>query len=470
MPKSDLVITGADLGGPSLVRIRVSQGRITEIGTDLEIGPADRTFEAGGGGVLPGLHDHHVHLYAAAAAEHSLRLGPPDVSEREHLVSVLTEGDRLAPPGAWLRGIQYHESVAGPLDRTSLDAIVPNRPVRIQHRSGSQWILNSRGLELLLPAAFNDDGMERDASGSPTGRLTRMDRWIDDSLGHASPSLEEISGAAARRGITGFTDATPFINSKELTLLARAKDGGRFRQRVSVMTAPGSDVACPKHLSVGPVKVVLDDMTLPTFEELSLTVADSHRAGRAVAVHCVTGVQTVLTSTVLEDVGSIPGDRIEHGSVIPLGLVPALARLKVTVVTNPGFILDRGDHYLSDVEAFEVPNLYRCASLRNAGVSVACGTDAPFGPDDPWAVAQTAVSRKTRSGKSIGPEERVDPWTALSMFLGSSAFPATMRTVSPGAAGDLCLLFPPLREGLRELSVSNVAACIVGGELIADNR
>ena len=235
MPKSDLVITGADLGGPSLVRIRVSQGRITEIGTDLEIGPADRTFEAGGGGVLPGLHDHHVHLYAAAAAEHSLRLGPPDVSEREHLVSALTEGDRLAPPGAWLRGIQYHESMAFEAlrdRRTSLDAIVPNRPVRIQHRSGSQWILNSRGLELLLPAAFNDDGMERDASGSPTGRLTRMDRWIDDSLGHASPSLEEISGAAARRGITGFTDATPFINSKELTLLARAKDGGRFRQGV----------------------------------------------------------------------------------------------------------------------------------------------------------------------------------------------------------------------------------------------
>jgi predicted amidohydrolase YtcJ len=452
------------------VRIRVSQGRITEIGTDLAIGPADRTFDADGGGVLPGLHDHHVHLYAAAAAEHSLRLGPPDVSDREQLVGALTEAGRLAPPGAWLRGIQYHDSVAGPLDRTSLDAIVPNRPVRIQHRSGSQWILNSRGLELLLPAAFNDDGMERDASGSPTGRLSRMDRWIDDSLGHTSPSLEGIGEAAARRGITGFTDATPFTSSKELTELARAKDSGCLRQRVSVMTGPGSGVVCPKHLSVGPVKVVLDDATLPSFEELRLTVADSHRAGRAVAIHCVTRVQTVLASTVLVDVGSIPGDRIEHGGVIPLELVPVLARLGVVVVTNPGFIFDRGDRYLSDVEALEVPNLYRCASLRNAGVSVACGTDAPFGPDNPWAVAQTAVSRKTRSGKFIGPEERVDPWTALSMFLGSSVFPATMRTVSPGGAGDLCVLFPPLGEGLRELSASNVAACIVAGELIADNR
>jgi predicted amidohydrolase YtcJ len=467
---SDLVVTDADLGGPSLVRIRVSQGCITEIGTDLAIGPADRTFEAAGGGVLPGLHDHHVHLYAAAAAQRSLRLGPPDVSEREHLVRTLVEADRQAPPGAWLRGIQYHESVAGPLDRTSLDAIVPDRPVRIQHRSGSQWILNSRGLAWLLPAAFNDEGMERDATGSPTGRLSRMDRWIDDSLGHASPSFEEISGAAARRGITGFTDATPFSSSGDLDDLARAKDRGHLLQRVSVMTAPGSDVGCRRNLSVGPVKVLLDDVTLPNFEELRLTVAETHRAGRAVAVHCVTRVQVVLTATVLEDVGSIPGDRIEHGGVIPLELVPLLARLNVTVVTNPGFILDRGDRYLREVEAMEVPNLYRCASLRNAGVPVACGTDAPFGPGDPWAVAQTAVTRRTRSGESIGPEERVDPRTAISMFLGSSAFPATMRTVSPGAAGDLCLLYPPLREGLRELSVGNVAACVVAGEVIADNR
>lgn len=55
------------------------------------------------------------------------------------------------------------------------------------------------------------------------------------------------------------------------------------------------------------------------------------------------------------------------------------------------------------------------------------------------------------------------------MFLGSSVFSATMRTISPGAAGDLCLLYPPLREGLRELSVNNVAPCIVAGELIAGN-
>ena len=32
--------------------------------------------------------------------------------------------------------IGYHESVAGPLDRDRLDALVPGRPVRVQHRSG----------------------------------------------------------------------------------------------------------------------------------------------------------------------------------------------------------------------------------------------------------------------------------------------------------------------------------------------
>ncbi|WP_229758442.1 hypothetical protein [Peterkaempfera bronchialis] len=52
-------------------------------------------------------------------------------------------------PGTWVRGVGYHESVAGPLDRDRLDALVAHRPVRVQHRSGALWILNSAGAALL---------------------------------------------------------------------------------------------------------------------------------------------------------------------------------------------------------------------------------------------------------------------------------------------------------------------------------
>ena len=52
------------------------------------------------------------------------------------------------PVGAdgWVRAVGYHEAVAGPLDRAALDEVSPPVPVRVQHRSGVLWTLNSAGL------------------------------------------------------------------------------------------------------------------------------------------------------------------------------------------------------------------------------------------------------------------------------------------------------------------------------------
>jgi predicted amidohydrolase YtcJ len=184
----------------------------------------------------------------------------------------------------------------------------------------------------------------------------------------------------------------------------------------------------------------------------------------------VTRVQFVLTLAAFEDAGTLHGDRVEHGSLIPAELIPNLAHLGVTVVTNPGLVFDRGDEYVTDVEPSDRPDLYRCRSLIAANVGVAAGSDAPFGPDDPWAVARAAVTRSTRSGRSIGADERIDARSALSLFLGWAEDPTTQRVVSVGAPGDLCVLATPLREALRSLDSGNVAATVVAGAVVADNR
>src|ERR1039458_1231675 len=129
---ADLVVTGADLGNASLVDIRISQGRIKAMGPDVEIRPVDRVFDASGSAVLPGLHDHHTHLHAAAAARRSVALGPADVSDLGQFAAALREADLVLPEGSWIRGVGYHDRVAGPLDRHRLDEIVPERPVRIR--------------------------------------------------------------------------------------------------------------------------------------------------------------------------------------------------------------------------------------------------------------------------------------------------------------------------------------------------
>jgi len=97
----------------------------------------------------------------------------------------------------------------------------------------------------------------------------------------------------------------------------------------------------------------------------------------------VTRVASVLAVAAWEQVGARAGDRMEHGGVLPPDLVERLAGMGITVVTQPSFLLERGDDYLVEVEADDLPHLYRCASLERAGAGLGGSTDAPFGPEDP---------------------------------------------------------------------------------------
>lgn len=506
---TDLVVQRADLcTGRPPVDLRASGGRIVAVGR-VRPRPVDQVLDAKGCAVLPGLHDHHVHLLAQGAAQQSVQVGPPAVFDAAGFAAALVRADRDLPPGSWIRAVGYHESVAGLLDRTVLDALVPGRRVRVQHRSGIQWTLSTAGLVAVglagpdakgppPPGGAPPPGVERDHDGRPTGRLRRADRWLAGAVGADPPDLAAVGALAAAQGITGFTDATPFACTADLNVLREAVVGGVVPQRVLAMTAPGVGADLPGadlqgadldarplpvgDLAIGPVKVLLDDNDLPDLVALAQTIAAAHHRARPVAVHCVTRVQAVLTMAALEMAGTRRGDRIEHASVLPAELVAAVARLGVTVVTNPGFVRERGDRYLREVDLGDQEDLYRCRTLVDAGAPVAAGTDAPFGPADPWAVVAAAVARRTRSGALLGPGEALSPGAALGLFLGAPGAPGRRRRVVPGAPADLCVLGVPASELWRLLQAGPdaggpvpqgadlVASCVVGGEVVADQR
>ena len=73
---------------------------------------------------LPGLHDHHIHLLAFAASLNSVPCGPPHVTCERELAEAL-RARQPANPGAWIRGVGYHPSVAGDIDRSWLDRVLP---------------------------------------------------------------------------------------------------------------------------------------------------------------------------------------------------------------------------------------------------------------------------------------------------------------------------------------------------------
>jgi predicted amidohydrolase YtcJ len=430
-----MLIQRATLLDGTTTDIRVG-AQIDELGEGLVAQPGEGIVYAGGGTVLPGLHDHHVHLRSAASALDSFIVGPPGVTTKTQLTQLLSNA--TPGPDGWIRAVGYHESVAGELDRAALDAIVRSVPVRIQHRSGVLWMLNSEALGRVGLAEHAD------------GRLRSADRGWSEALQRRESDLAELSRRITATGVTGVTDATPDLDADDMVTLLVAHRRGEFRPRPSFL-APG--------------KIILHDDRLD-LDYLTGWITDLHDAGRPVAVHCVTAAQLVVTIAALRATGSHPLDRIEHAAVVPDDNVADLAELGVTVVTQPNFVAERGDQYLVDVPAAEHGQLWRVASLLNAGVRVALSTDMPFGHGDPWTAMRAAVYRTTLSGAVLNADECVSALTALTMFLGRSDGPGLVRTIETGQPGDLCVLTEPPPTALAELDAGMVAATIIGGELV----
>jgi predicted amidohydrolase YtcJ len=449
---------GIGIAQPQRADLRIADGRIAAIADRLQPQADEAVIDADGGALLPSLHDHHLHLYAYAAAQDSLFCGPPQVRNADDLQRALHARHAELASGEWLRGIGYHESVAGEIDRHWLDRNGPARPLRIQHRSGRLWIMNSLALQALGVRSIDDDvPLERDAQRRYTGRLYDADAWLRSRRPRTRPSLQAISRRLAACGVTGVTDTTPDNGPEMFEVLESAIDRGELLQDVLMMGDARLDAHADTAGAVrcGAHKFHLHEADLPDFDALCAAIRRSHVAGRGAAFHCVTRTDLTFALSALAQAGVTPSDRIEHAGVTPLELLAWMRELGVAVASQPGFIAERGDAYIADVSTEDRPWLYRLRAFVDAGITLAGSSDAPFGDGNPWRAMQAAVTRRTERGAVLGAEESLSPEQALDLFL----LPADLsrrepRRVAVGAAADLCLLSQPwriARESLHEV-------------------
>ena len=396
-------------------------------------GPAARAgvevIDGRGCALLPGLADHHLHLLAAAASRDSVDC---DVPDRAALGAALR-----AAPGDRVRGVGYHDDVAGPLDRCALDALEPDRPVRVQHRSGARWTLNTRALQELAvgPADLVGDGWlwRADPRLAPGTQ-----RW---------PDLAGLGDELAGLGVLAVTEATPDLDAAALGHLA----GAGLPQQVLLLGAQDGWSSPNRDLRVGPRKILLHDEHDLDWTGLLAAIGQAHAAGRPVALHTVTRGSLVAVLAALAQVGTVAGDRLEHAAVVPGPLLAEIARLGLLVVTQPALAVGRGDHYLRAVDPADVTGLWRWGSLRAAGIAVVGSSDAPYGPMDPWVMLRAARDRTTPAGRVLGSAERVPVEVALRGLLTPLADPGgPVRTVHVGAPADLVLLGAPLAAALAD--------------------
>jgi len=524
-----VLLREAELAGRGICDVRIRAGRIVELAPRLAPRPGEPQFGAAGGALLPGLHDHHLHLLALAAAHQSVRCGPPEIADEAALCRALADAK---PRRGWLRGHGYCESVAGELNRWRLDGLAPNAPpLRIQHRSGALWMLNSAALRVLgldgrdegcaggargdgnapsdsapaarggsapsnfagvvhggAPTEFADvvhggapkgfasaargsgappdfAGVERDASGRATGRLFRADGWLRARLGPAPPPNLAPVGEALAR--CGITGVTD-----------ATPDNGP--EAVALIAAAQKSGALPQRVwwmggarlpagsdGARPLKLLLDDWALPSLDALARRVARAHAAGRPVAIHCVTRAELAVACAAIEQAGPLRGDRLEHAAVAPPELAAWVRRLGLAVITQPNFVRERGDDYLREVAARDQPWLWRCRGWDQLGVPLGGGSDAPFGSPDAWAAMSAATTRRTARGAILGPGEALSPERALRLFTTPPNAPGgAPRPIAPGAPADLCLLRLPWREARKSLRATHVRATWRAGKQI----
>jgi predicted amidohydrolase YtcJ len=374
-------------------------------------------------------------------------------------------------------------------------------PIKLTHRSGRAYVLNSLGLKLVgisKETADPSEGLiDRDVgTGEPTGLLYGM----GDYLGKTIPRLElnqiELGIKLADSelcalGITSIHDASPRNNLDRWKLVQRWKKKGLLKPRVRMMLGKEGFEEYQRHrfpaqvdenqVSLKGAKIIVHETTgrlTPTQEELNEMVLEIHRSGFQAVLHAIEGKTIDAACDAVEyalkkSPRSDHRHRIEHCSVCPSLLAKRIASLEIMVVTQPSFIFYNGDRYLRKVPNSNLKHLYPIATLIRNGVKVAGSSDCPIAPPNPLIGIHSAISRRTERGHSILPEEGISPVEAIKMYTEHAAragFEENLKgSITPGKLADLVVLNgDPTKLPADEVKDVEAEMTILNGEVVWD--
>lgn len=529
MLRADLVVQNArvytfDETNPKAEALAAWRGRILAVGRREEmadlIGPATRVLDVHGATVLPGFHDAHCHilLFGLSLVEVNVREAQT-VGEVAKAVAVRAQRE---PPGKWIRGGGYNDNKLAERrhpNRHDLDPVSPHHPVWLLHISGHMGVANSLALDRA--------GITRDTPDPPGGRIVRDDNGdptgvlletAQDLVKRVLPpyTLQETKAALAAagqqmasEGITAAQDAwAGWIAPEEFRAYQEAVEEGRLPQRVWLLvdvdrlnvrddrfdfafglhTGFGSD-----RLKLGAVKIFVDGSLIGRTAALREPYADppgvsgmlvrdpltlvelvrrAHVGGWQVAMHAIGDRAVEVALDAIERVmGPDPAafrPRIEHCGVVPPDLRERLRRLRPVVVTQPRFLYELGEGYRVALGWERLRWKLPVAGLR--GVPLALSSDRPVVDGAPLKGIQAAVTRRTRDGWTLAPEEAISAEEAMWTYTVGGAYAARAEaevgTLTPGKWAD-CVVVDrdPLAVAPEELESVRVMYTVVGGRV-----
>ncbi|MBT5320047.1 MAG: amidohydrolase [Chloroflexi bacterium] len=487
-----------DPGDALATGLLIEDGRVAQVVHDGDvISGGDRMIDLEGATILPGFIDPHCHPLALGAAMASIDCSPATVS------SVAEIGERIAraaadTPSGWIRARGHDELLLAEKrhpNAVDLDVAAPGRLIRLSHGSGHGDVLSSAAMSALginrTTVVPPGGTIECDSvTGEPTGVLFEMGGWIRDRLPkpseidlqrYAKTASDQLVGA----GVTSVTDAGRDNSADKLALYSGLTTDGRFMPRPTVMLSPEAcrtGVENTRCVRIGATKIAITfsgGEMHPEFDALVETIRTEHHANRQVAIHAVELEAVIMATEAFAIVGSRIENlalrhRLEHASECPPEVARNIADAGLSVVTQPGFIHERGDRYLIAQRSggSKTEDLYAAKNLIDAGVHVAASSDAPVGPASPLIAIQAAVTRNASGGGSVGPSQAISVGQALRMYGPNAAWmnhlEAEIGTIEPGKRADLVVLQNnPHGVDPQQIGSIPVLATLIGGKTVS---
>jgi predicted amidohydrolase YtcJ len=488
---------------PTVEAVAIAGSHILAVGTENDlrpfVTPRTRILSCAGQTILPGFIDPHLHLFAWAS-----RLCGVDLSHARSLADLhaaLTQRRASLADGAWLRGYGYDEFFLAEKrhpTRHDFDAISSQHPILVRHRTGHAAVLNSVALHHAhIDQHFVPPGggiVARDANGEPTGVLYELEEYLRTVIPPLSrdefmDGVRQASNALLQHGVTSFHDASAGNTVDDVEVFQRLRSEGILKSDATVMVGIG---ALPQLLAsqralfnnadrvrIGSIKIMVHEgrgEIYPSPSELREMVWQVHSNGFQVAIHAVEeGAVWAALDAIEQAQQRLPRrdhrHRLEHCALCPPPLIEKLVETGSAVVTQPGFLYFHGEKYAAEIDPDIHEWLYRTKSLQVQGIPVAGSSDCPIAPLSPLTSLQAAMTRKSRSGLLLNPQECLSLNEALPLFTIVGAWIGFAEnntgSISPGNRADLVILDGDVvttpTDALHALKVTTT---IVGGEIV----
>ncbi|MFP6639959.1 MAG: amidohydrolase family protein [Myxococcota bacterium] len=493
--------------GETVEALATKNGRILATGSKESVakfvGPETRQVDLGGHTLMPGFVDGHGHFTFYAALSEGVNVSsPPAGPMRSHEDIIKALRLRIAenqiPMGQTVFGWGYDDSLLGEKshpDRDTLDRASTDHPIVLLHVSGHLAATNSRGLTSIGYSADTPDPpsgaiRRRPNSQEPNGVLEEtaaypvLGQIMQGSLEEKISQLTRAQHDVLANGITTVQDGA--TAPEEYALLSAAADRGLFElDVVTLPVAESYDVLAAQgplpmdyrnRLKVGGVKLMLDgspqgktayfrdpytvppqgqgpeyrgyprmeqtevNETFKRFADLGIPLF-THANGDASADMYVEALEKAM-----EGRDEIPAlNVIIHAPLVLEEHLDVMKKYGAIPSFFTAHVFYWGDFHRDSVMGPErASHLSPTRWAQDRGLLFNLHTDTPIVPYNPFLLVWSAVERKTRSDKVLGPDQKLSVHEALRAVTYNPAWAYgegdRKGTLTPGKLADMILV------------------------------